>query len=1204
MEGRPVFASRSDADLWERARSLKGQNDPKAVASLVSRVSSRPAPVHSAILCETILRVAEAAPEGWADTAYDLAMKKRHEDFRPALEAASAFAAKGILDKANKVLAAAPGGSCASLYHLVRAEVQYAGGDVVGAVDSLKRSVTRDGADPRAYLLLSQLDPGGDWLSAEACERMSAGLDWSEPPQTKTAAYSLFQIYREWYSGKRDSAGQMLVSSSGYADRRPEFCLLSARMSRDEGDWISANKMYDLAVAGMQDSAVVLCERGRARLMAGDAESAMDSYRAAEALDQGSPAVMRGLIDCCLRLGRTGDAAELTRDFLRSEAATDADYSRSASEMIRIGRVDDASEIAGALLDSYPGDVAASIVLSKARVAEGDLAAAESAAKVAVRHDRKNPEALAQLSRVRLARGSASGALRAANRAVRADPDSIPALLALVEACSENGDTDGAEAACEAVLKQDPVNREAVEVLARIRLSRNDPDAKIPAVAGADDFVALLSGLVKDGRNADAVRLCDENESRFGSVPAVIRLRGNAEYAVGDYLKASAAFASAAALSPQDAAIWHSKGMADEMAGDLESAEGAYWRAVSIDTGNSEYWTSLGIARAGRGDNRGAMVAFNRAIELDPRSAYPLVRKAAVLANDSRYQEALSIMDVATATEPDSPTVAKARMRICLAAGRYNDVLMVGRSLKKRDRGDPETVSLMVRADIGIGDDASAKKLVEDSLSKDRGNVELLMVARDLAEHIGDSEGAIAICRAILKERPDDRRSKRMLADSLYASGRAEEAAMLYKDIDSGTGEGKDAPEGKAADSVASMGVARSLLEAGDLEGAAKMADRALAVDPDDPDYVLFRADVYRRREGAAMASAFLSKAIERIPSDPRLREAAGDAYTALEDPTSAAAAYSKAVDLGMSTSGIHLKRGEALEAMGDLHGASAAYSAASMIDPKNWDASARLASVSNRLRDPDGAVAAARRSVEAEPNASAYASMAEAYQAKKDRDGVTAAYQGFIRCQDATADQLEAVAVALGSVGLRKEASALRGIGSKDRGDEASPEVMRCAERLMRRAYMLDADVSDADLAAGMPDDPDLVSRAAEYLGDIPDYGDIVPGTMEQQRLEKLSLNAVSGGKVKDVEAMTVDAAFVAGRAKDAEEAKTLVAYMRAASTARLPREPPKELVEKAMSADPDDGLEDVMREFGIGVYSARVVKLLAVGSRSSRTS
>ncbi|MBO5599811.1 MAG: hypothetical protein J5897_02080, partial [Candidatus Methanomethylophilus sp.] len=117
------------------------------------------------------------------------------------------------------------------------------------------------------------------------------------------------------------------------------------------------------------------------------------------------------------------------------------------------------------------------------------------------------------------------------------------------------------------------------------------------------------------------------------------------------------------------------------------------------------------------------------------------------------------------------------------------------------------------------------------------------------------------------------------------------------------------------------------------------------------------------------------------------------------------------------------------------------------------------------------------------------------------------------------------------------------------------------------------------------------MSQNAVSYLSDIPDYGEVLYGTNEYEHLEELSYHTILRAKNKDIEAVTLDTAYVAGSAKDVDEAKLLLAYIRAATTSKLPREIPEEFVKMGSSTKKTDSLEQVMLDNKIGVFSARMV-------------
>lgn len=91
-----------------------------------------------------------------------------------------------------------------------------------------------------------------------------------------------------------------------------------------------------------------------------------------------------------------------------------------------------------------------------------------------------------------------------------------------------------------------------------------------------------MACLEDEGRFQEAEATCLKNGDLHKN-PSLLQLLGNAQYAQGKYIQASASFAEAVTFRTDSAVLWHSKGMADERIGDLESAAEAFDRAVVLD---------------------------------------------------------------------------------------------------------------------------------------------------------------------------------------------------------------------------------------------------------------------------------------------------------------------------------------------------------------------------------------------------------------------------------------------------------------------------------------------------------------------------------------------------------------------------------------------------------------------------------------------
>ncbi len=264
------------------------------------------------------------------------------------------------------------------------------------------------------------------------------------------------------------------------------------------------------------------------------------------------------------------------------------------------------------------------------------------------------------------------------------------------------------------------------------------------------------------------------------------------------------------------------------------------------------------------------------------------------------------------------------------------------------------------------------------------------------------------------------------------------------------------------------------------------------------------------------------------------------------------------------------------------------------MLDPHDADAGRYLANMQLRAKDYESAMRTIRASIQNEPSGESYAILAMICQGLKDRAGVREAYQGFLRFEDVSEEATQNVVTALNSVGLRTEAAMLKGRSETEEEEESMDvpvEVKRCAERIMRRAYVMGAEVSDPGISEGVVSDPEISKQALDYLADIPVYGDVIYGTNETAHLESLSYNIVDKKKNIDIESVTIETAYLAGRAKDADEAKLLLAYIRSARVSRLPRSIPVEFRKLSSETDPNKTLEEVMLDNKVGIFTARMI-------------
>ncbi|MGE4577353.1 MAG: tetratricopeptide repeat protein [Candidatus Methanomethylophilaceae archaeon] len=410
-------------------------------------------------------------------------------------------------------------------------------------------------------------------------------------------------------------------------------------------------------------------------------------------------------------------------------------------------------------------------------------------------------------------------------------------------------------------------------------------------------------------------------------------------------------------------------------------------------------------------------------------------------------------------------------------------------------------------------------------------------------------------------------------------------------------------------DDEALFDIANSLYSTGDLRGAARMADRALELEPGNTEYILFRSEVYSADGDIRGAEAVVAEGLRISQEDPVLWEKDGDLRSSLGDIPGALAAYQNAMkyaDGGNCT--IYIKHGDLRSKIGDIEGAISDYSMAVSKCGSDNTARNRLASAyyaNGDIMDADRVVDAV---LSEEPdNAEALVTKARIFSERRNQPGVLEMYKKLLRTNNPDPKLLEEMSDILLRSGRSQEATVLSqraAIKSGTEGDEemAPDSIKRYAERLLRRAYVSKRSLDDPGIENMLELDQATSEAVISYLSDITEYGEIIPGTPEFVRMEELSHNAVIRAGLTDIDTepiITIPCAFVAGGAKDADEAKMLVSYIYSALNRKMSIEmlsdDIKDLASKTVK---DMSVFDIMKEHELGVYSARAVKLLSNSS------
>ena len=1240
MVSGPIFHSSSDLAIWKRlSRSGTGKfslgRKGSSSESIANEVMTSTGTVSSAILVRLLDTLYDAGSERLRSIMPDIVAKRRIMDSAPALEAALLYLKMDDIDAAETMLETARDTQDIPRKSIVRARLLLEREDRTTARKVLMQGRCSDPLNQRIYKLLEEVDPAGEWMYRRNIELLYAerntvacGTSDEDTPQQK-----LYRIYCEWYSGNHDEATEALINSPEYAEKDTEFMLAAARMSADESDWYSAEILYD----GLKDLGClyVICEAARVSFHQGKVDKALELYTQAEAIDPRSPMVMEGKIEVYSKTGHKDDAASYIMAYLDNEDADLDDYLRYSRLLVDDAMNANAEPIIKKILMNYPENVEANILLSKNDIAIGNFSAALDAANSAVKHGGREKEPRLQRAKVLFAIGRYDRAMKDAQNVLTTDPDDIEALILAKDVYLIQGKKQKAVGMFDRILELDPDNAQIILEYSEVKMSKGDAEGSLASFRRAiradprpENFIMVIKSLIEDGRYEEAINLCEEKESEYGNIATVRRLRGNAEFAMGEYLKSSVSFAAAAALDPHSPEIWHSKGMADEAAGDLDSAEDAYNRTVLMDLDNPEYWISKATVQEKMNDFHGAVESLNRVIELKPDSAYALVKKAMIFARKGKFRESLFFIDMALMVNNWNKEIYNIKKEICIHTGRYEEAINVCSQISALDPKDVYAITDAADCMMKVGDRSSALSLVNLKLSKDPNSLPLLFSMKSILTSMGDYSKLIEVCYRILEKDPGNRLVKMDLAQAYADNGDMVSAdrirTELYNDdaalepvtavpiesdkTESPEGEGSEVEEPEEEDDEALFDIARSLYSAGDIRGAARMAERALELEPGKTEYVLFRAEIYLANDDTRGAAAAVKEGLRHSGEDPGLWEKDGDLRAELEDHYGAADSYQNAIMYGNGSSTIYVKRGDVRMNVGDLDGAVSDYAMAVSKAGMDNLPRVRLASaycIGGNLDDADKVIDTV---LSDEPeNSEAIVVKAKIYSERNDSEGVMRMYRHLLMTHDPEADILKEMSSILAEQGFHQESSILSMRAARYYEEDETPEeIIRNAERLLRRAYVSKRSLDDPGIENMLEVDQEVADAVMRYLSNIKEYGPIVPGTPEFLRMESLSYYAVTRAGLVDVDKepiITIPSAFVAGGAKDADEAKELVAYIFEALDGTIMPDLLSEDV-KPIASDrvADMSIYDIMKEFKLGAYSARAIKGLS--SSASETS
>ncbi len=398
------------------------------------------------------------------------------------------------------------------------------------------------------------------------------------------------------------------------------------------------------------------------------------------------------------------------------------------------------------------------------------------------------------LGRLHATLGNSSAAATEFEAFLKLRPDDRPARLALGQALAEMGDTAGARAAFAKLLAEEE------GAVAHFELGQLDAEGSDFAAA-ANHFeralalqpsasrlhLPLARAYRQLGREDDAehhlaqrgngpLQIEDPLIEQLGQLATGFRSfanRGVTAFRQRDYRAATAAFAKAVELEPDNANARQNLASALLLSGQPEPAEHHYREAIRLQPDLAQAHFNLGTLLAGKGDRAAAIeqllqavelvpsyrdahfnlakqlldsrrwddshLHFERVLELDPGNAGAYLGTSRSLAGRGRWAEALRRLEKGRQTLAEDPRILISQTRLLAAAPdplvRDGDrALALAEGLLRRQRTVPHLViHAMALAELGRFEEAAAQQLAAIELAGATGAVpEHLPLSLDL----------------------------------------------------------------------------------------------------------------------------------------------------------------------------------------------------------------------------------------------------------------------------------------------------------------------------------------------------------------------------------------------------------------------------------------------------------------------------------------
>jgi len=433
------------------------------------------------------------------------------------------------------------------------------------------------------------------------------------------------------------------------------------------------------------------------------------------------------------------------------------------------------------------------------------------------------------------------------------------------------GDTAGALAALQRAANADPASAEIKAEIAALHF-RKRPVARAEAEKAAREALAI------DANNVEA-------NSILG------------------YLFATAVDTAARGASPDDVknAVTHlERAVAGTIGIDLQmqytlgrmylrnnepqKAVQVISKVVGQSPGNEAARRLLAAAHVAAGNLKGAIATLDEVIDFLPELAVDLAR---YLEQDNQMHEAAAAYTVALAEQPTNRQLKLQRIAALFNAREFTQAAVFAGEARKQHPDDLNFPRLQARALFEAGDRAGAITIAEGVAKANPRDLQSQLTLATLYSNSGRTNEAIAIAESAAKTFPKEPDVQFALANAYSDAGRSSDAERVLRQM----------LASYPTDARLLNHLGYMLANRGEqLDEAVSLVRRALAVDPDRPEYLDSLGWAHFKKGELNEAVKYLMAAAEKLPKNSEVQDHLGDVYARRGSFQEAIAAWTRAL--------------------------------------------------------------------------------------------------------------------------------------------------------------------------------------------------------------------------------------------------------------------------------------------------------------------